>query len=423
MHFGCRISHPEGAKLTRENYAAITDFSRKNSLQKYRLPKASSIHEINKKYYYFIKPQILTKYNREKELYLNLRAELKDTDKRVKMLNEFIKQEIELRIEQEKNWNTIFNIESPYIQNQEFGKKYASVLNKNKIDKNCDNKIRERFLMYSQEIKKIKDYTEMDILWMRLPEMWKKWYRENPQEHTSFNIPSDWIEEYIMENAPYYTDKKCQRLQEKALENFDNNMRYFSTLNSEEFNEEINQFLKSHSTFKQVDDLRKYDGIPGVYIMVLDEYKQIYIGITRAKLGIKGRIQAHWHNVKPLDRLIWGSSAYSILCIDSFRAYDTTRIFVEPHPDFKEQVLDENGNPKKRDFMGISCNVWGKDEYLASKEFDLIENAFSQKFLCNRCAGGGRSIENAIASIKGHELCDESKDMLEATKNNLHSLL
>ena len=422
LFFGCRVKNQANAKLTRENYAEITNSSRKNSFKDYRACRGLSIEEANQEYFYYKKTIILADYNKKMAQYLDLIEQLKNPDKRDKILKDFINQRVKLRIEQEKDWNISFNIESLDEQERKFGRTYSRVLKNNRIDDKCDIEIRERFDKYQNDIEKIQNYDVNDMLWIQAPDICKKWYREDPKNHQLLNVPDDWIKEYIMEDAPYYTDKKCKRLQENALKNFDNNMRYFNSLNSEEFNNEINEFLKSHPTFEPVDDLRKYDGIAGVYIMVLDEYKQLYIGITRSKRGIKGRIQDHWSNTKPLDRLIWGSIEYSILSIDSFRAYDTTRIYVEPHPEFKEQALYENGEPKKREFLGEYCNVWGSDEYLFSKEFQLVKNAFSQKFLCNRCAGGGRLIIDAIGSVKGHDLCENSKAKLEETKNNLHQL-
>lgn len=40
--------------------------------------------------------------------------------------------------------------------------------------------------------------------------------------------------------------------------------------------------------------------------MVLDEYRQAYVGATDACVGIQKRIKQHWTGTKPFDRLIWG---------------------------------------------------------------------------------------------------------------------
>ncbi|WP_091227261.1 hypothetical protein [Microbacterium sp. 3J1] len=73
----------------------------------------------------------------------------------------------------------------------------------------------------------------------------------------------------------------------------------------------------------EVTDLTQWDGVGGLYIMVLAEYRQVYVGATSSFTGIAKRIRQHWTNQKQFDRLIWGDVDTSILSIDSFRALDT----------------------------------------------------------------------------------------------------
>lgn len=58
--------------------------------------------------------------------------------------------------------------------------------------------------------------------------------------------------------------------------------------------------------------------------MVLDRYKQVYIGQAE---NIRLRIKRHWAGTKQFDRLIFPDPETSVLSIDSFRALDTTRVF------------------------------------------------------------------------------------------------
>jgi hypothetical protein len=67
-----------------------------------------------------------------------------------------------------------------------------------------------------------------------------------------------------------------------------------------------------------------FDGVQGAYVMVLDRYKQAYIGQA---WDIRARIKRHWSGTKQFDRLIFPDKETSVLSIDSFRALDTTRIF------------------------------------------------------------------------------------------------
>lgn len=130
-------------------------------------------------------------------------------------------------------------------------------------------------------------------------------------------------------------------------------MKYFSSLSKKEFNEELTYFL-SETDFNEVEDLSLLSNISGYYIMILDEYKLAYIG--RAE-NIKSRIQNHWSKQKEFDRLIFGKKENSIMSIDSYRAYDTTRIFVYP-----------------------TNNLHGQE--------DNFINMFDNKYLLNRTSGG-----------------------------------
>lgn len=179
---------------------------------------------------------------------------------------------------------------------------------------------------------------------------------------------------YADKEGKIYTDEWCAKHLDDCLKNYDLNMKYFSLLSHEKFNKEIDKFLESNKYFKEVFDLNLYDKKPGYYIMVLDEYCQVYIGTTN---DIKRRIRQHWSKSKPFDRLLFpmGAVNSSILSIDSFRAFDTTRIFT----------------------------------YSTEKVFDLENtfiNQFSKRFVCNRLDGGKITggLLQAIAMMKKRNL-------------------
>lgn len=153
-----------------------------------------------------------------------------------------------------------------------------------------------------------------------------------------------------------YSKKHCERLYDNAIKNFDLNMRFFSTLDKNEFENELCNFLKNNPQFERVYDLNECMFDAGYYIMVLDEFKQAYIGTSSA---IGKRIISHWSKKKHLDRLVFPNSAWqsSVLSIDAFCAMDTTRIYCYKTP-----------------------NTY-------SYENDFISQ-FNKKFLCNRVSGG-----------------------------------
>jgi len=109
--------------------------------------------------------------------------------------------------------------------------------------------------------------------------------------------------------------------------------------------------------------------VSGAYVLVLDEYKQVYIGIS---YDIKKRILSHWNNKKEFGRLIFGSKDTSVISIDSFGAFDTTRVFI------KKTVWYQNINRL--------------EEELVSK--------FDDKYTLNRIRGGLNSeIPDALRTV------------------------
>ncbi len=157
-----------------------------------------------------------------------------------------------------------------------------------------------------------------------------------------------------------YSSSWLERQKKEVEENYDLNMKFFDTLDEKEFNEELNKFLKRNSKFLEVNNLKDIYFKSGYYVMVLDKFKQIYIGTS---FHIGKRIEEHWKKRKGFDRLIfpWHAVKSSVLSIDSFMAKDTTRIYV----------------------------------YKTSKLFEMEDyfiQDFPRKFLLNRVSGGNELI-------------------------------
>lgn len=172
---------------------------------------------------------------------------------------------------------------------------------------------------------------------------------------------------YADEEGLVYSDSWCEKRLVEAMQNYDLNMEFFKNLDTVKFNNELRNFLDS-TDFFEVTDLSEFS-CPGYYAMVLGEYSQIYIGTSK---DITKRIRQHWSGGKmKLDRLLCGDITRSKLSIDSFRALDTTRIFVYP----------------------TNNTYYKEDEFI---------NCFSNEFVCNRIKGGNIELESleAVASIK-----------------------
>ena len=122
-----------------------------------------------------------------------------------------------------------------------------------------------------------------------------------------------------------YSDEWCVQHRQECLYNFDLNIAFFAKIDKEKYNNALSALLKRRKNFRQIYDINEVENTMGIYVLALDEYKQIYIGQSK---NIKKRILQHWRKNKEFDRLIDGKIETSILSIDSFGCLDTTRIFV-----------------------------------------------------------------------------------------------
>ncbi len=111
-----------------------------------------------------------------------------------------------------------------------------------------------------------------------------------------------------------YSEEEFERKKIDAGKNYDINMDYYKTLDINEFNEEVNKFIDKYENLEEIKDLSKLKGFRGLYLMVLDEYKQVYIGQSS---DIRKRIRQHWVARKPMDRLVFGGIENSKISIDS----------------------------------------------------------------------------------------------------------
>lgn len=154
--------------------------------------------------------------------------------------------------------------------------------------------------------------------------LYARLYQENPERYNKI---------FEDESCETYTDQWCENHRIKCMENFDLNMAFFDNLSKDDFETELNNLIKKHRKIKQIFDLNDCSDMTGIYIMVLDKYKQVYIGQSS---NIKNRILNHWSKTKQFDRLIFGRVDNSILSIDVFGALDTTRIYVYPTTDLEK---------------------------------------------------------------------------------------
>lgn len=132
---------------------------------------------------------------------------------------------------------------------------------------------------------------------------------------------------YCMENGKLrLSDEFCKKYQEACLMVYDANMNFFKKLDRKDFEENIDNILNKDTGYNAVTNLNDYKEKSGIYVMILDEYKQIYVGQSK---DIRRRILTHWKKEPRFDRLIFPSISKSNISIDSFGVLDTTRIYVK----------------------------------------------------------------------------------------------
>ncbi len=59
-----------------------------------------------------------------------------------------------------------------------------------------------------------------------------------------------------------------------ARPHYDLNMAHFARLDKDEFDYAVQRAVKTRRGMRQVTDLTAWDGVPGLYVMVLDDYRQ-----------------------------------------------------------------------------------------------------------------------------------------------------
>ena len=182
-----------------------------------------------------------------------------------------------------------------------------------------------------------------------------------------------WVKYDWKNNSLVYNEEFIKRNKEAILKNLNLNLKFYTELDSEEFNKNLDKVLKlkKNNGLKKVTDLKEYIGKKGIYIMVLDKYKQIYIGQSKRDV---------------VERIINGKVNESKLSIDTFGMLDTTRIYIED----------------------IDPLYYNNSEKIDKREEYLI-NSIPEQYLINKVGGGLRldgidSLKSFIDTYKKRKL-------------------
>ena len=195
-----------------------------------------------------------------------------------------------------------------------------------------------------------------------------------------------WVKYDWKNNSLVYNEEFIKRNKEAILKNLNLNLKFYTKLDSEEFNKNFDRVLKlkKNNGLKKVTDLKEYIGKKGIYIMVLDKYKQIYIG--QSKRDVVERIINHWKRKVEFENLLIGKVNESKLSIDTFGMLDTTRIYIED----------------------IDKLYYNNSEKIDKREEYLI-NSIPEQYLINKVGGGLRlddidSLKSFIDTYKRRKL-------------------
>lgn len=117
---------------------------------------------------------------------------------------------------------------------------------------------------------------------------------------------------------------------EESRRNYDYCMKYFNALSKYEFKNELDNAIetlkKENYIVEQVKDLKLYKDVKGIYIMVLEKYKQIYIGQTTN--SVRQRIYRHWNSEEREILDLHRDDEFAMMHINCFGALDTTKLYV-----------------------------------------------------------------------------------------------
>lgn len=126
-------------------------------------------------------------------------------------------------------------------------------------------------------------------------------------------------------NKLVLSDEYCKRYQAMCLQNYDLTMKFINNLDKKSFNNIIDKIVNKNNMI-EINNLNECQNKTGIYMAVLDEFKQLYIGQTTRNL--KDRILNHWKIKPKFDKILFGGANQSVIAYNSYGALDTTRIFV-----------------------------------------------------------------------------------------------
>ena len=179
-------------------------------------------------------------------------------------------------------------------------------------------------------------------------------------------------DEFYVERYREYTNDV-----EKYVENVRFNMKTLKSLDKSGFEEELKRITEKYH-FVETNDISSFKHC--LYLVVLDEYKQFYVG--KAETSLKNRMRKHWTaKIIPARHLWNGGFEFSRIKFDDFKMFDSTRIFV---CDDIQRIIEENFD-KVQDRRIEVTNTFGFEHFDEMDELAKAERVVINDSKCKYC--------------------------------------
>lgn len=203
------------------------------------------------------------------------------------------------------------------------------------------------------------------------------------------------VKEYYKNSGQYFYDEFHSTICRKQW--FERRKGERGNVSREGFLNNLQQVLDKHNKLVEITDLAECNGMNGLYILVLDDINQCYVGQSK---NIRQRIMKHWSR----------ADYFTGTGIDLYCAKDTTRIYVCEYRERRDQGEYELIHEFRPDYL--LNTLAGSLGYLLSesKDITLRRNEESREY---------NNFHEMLQSIFGpiRNFVDDNRDFLLLDKD------
>lgn len=191
---------------------------------------------------------------------------------------------------------------------------------------------------------------------------------------------------------------------DKYVQNVSFNLETFQSLNKSDFEKELNRIVSRYH-FVEVNDISSYKNC--LYLIVLDDYNQFYVG--KSERSLKNRMRKHWTAKIVPGRHLWnGGFESSRIKFDDFKMFDTTRIFVceDIQTIINENIIEAN------DRRIEVTNTFGLERFDEMNALGIAERIVINNCKCLFCLSDRTPLINNEIYLKLENVYNTSKEDL-----------